>query len=260
VPTAVEVPEPVIAHMETPSPFTPLGAKGIGEGNNMSTPVCIANAIADALGPDVDPEAIVLPMTPSRMVELLAPPETPPQTLPPAPTVAGKQFSASGSVNIAAPPEAIYHVLHDPAKMKKVIPGCNNVEAVAFNAYRADMSLSVGMVKARFRVDMRLADEDPMRRIRLSGKGVGALGSAEGDGRITLNKTEEGTRLDYDYAFSLSGKIVSVGARMVESAATMVLRQLFVRLGRVASGAAPAKNLRQRLLRLIGRNEPGEAE
>ena len=35
---------------ETPSPFTPLGAKGVGEGNCMSTPVCIANAVADALG------------------------------------------------------------------------------------------------------------------------------------------------------------------------------------------------------------------
>ena len=37
---------------ETPSPFTPLGAKGVGEGNCMSTPVCIANAVADALGRD----------------------------------------------------------------------------------------------------------------------------------------------------------------------------------------------------------------
>jgi 2-furoyl-CoA dehydrogenase large subunit len=32
------------------SPFTPLGAKGVGEGNCMSTPVCLANAVADALG------------------------------------------------------------------------------------------------------------------------------------------------------------------------------------------------------------------
>src|SRR5690606_12757301 len=44
VPTTCEVPDPLILHMETPSPFTPLGAKGLGEGNNMSTPVCIANA------------------------------------------------------------------------------------------------------------------------------------------------------------------------------------------------------------------------
>ncbi len=125
VPTAVEVPELVIAHMETPSPFTPLGAKGIGEGNNMSTPVCIANAIADALGSDVDAEAIVLPMTPSRIIELIAAPETPPKTTKPAPRRDGKQFSASGSVTIAAPPEAVYHALHDPKQMKKVIPGCS---------------------------------------------------------------------------------------------------------------------------------------
>jgi 2-furoyl-CoA dehydrogenase large subunit len=71
IPTAMEVPEPVILHLETPSPFTPLGAKGIGEGANMSTPVCIANAVADALGPTVDPRSITLPLTPSRILALL---------------------------------------------------------------------------------------------------------------------------------------------------------------------------------------------
>ncbi len=78
VPTAMEVPEPVILHMETPSPFTPLGAKGIGEGSNMSTPVCIANAIADALGPAVDPEKITLPLTPSKILSLLGVPDPAP--------------------------------------------------------------------------------------------------------------------------------------------------------------------------------------
>src|SRR5262249_40951203 len=61
VPTAVEVPVPQILHIETPSPFTPLGAKGVGEGNAMSTPVCIANAVADALELD----DIDLPLTPA---------------------------------------------------------------------------------------------------------------------------------------------------------------------------------------------------
>ncbi len=68
VPTAMEVPDVEIIHVETPSPVTPLGAKGIGEGNCMSTPVCLANAAADALGV-VDLE---LPLTPARLVELMA--------------------------------------------------------------------------------------------------------------------------------------------------------------------------------------------
>jgi 2-furoyl-CoA dehydrogenase large subunit len=75
VPTAAEVPEPVILHLETPSPFTPLGAKGLGEGNNMSTPVCVANAVADALGPAADPEAISLPLTPAKILALLGMPD-----------------------------------------------------------------------------------------------------------------------------------------------------------------------------------------
>jgi 2-furoyl-CoA dehydrogenase large subunit len=84
IPTAMEVPEPVILHMETPSPFTPLGAKGIGEGSNMSTPVCVANAIADALGPVADPEQIVLPLTPSKILALLRMPDPAPQRAQPA--------------------------------------------------------------------------------------------------------------------------------------------------------------------------------
>lgn len=38
-------------HIQTPSPFTRLGAKGAGEGSSMSFPVAIANAVADALAP-----------------------------------------------------------------------------------------------------------------------------------------------------------------------------------------------------------------
>jgi 2-furoyl-CoA dehydrogenase large subunit len=54
VPTASMIPELEILHMESPSPVTPLGAKGVAEGNAMSTPVCIANAVADALGVAAD--------------------------------------------------------------------------------------------------------------------------------------------------------------------------------------------------------------
>jgi 2-furoyl-CoA dehydrogenase large subunit len=68
VPTAGMVPEPVVLHRETPSPMTPLGAKGVAEGNSMSTPVCIANAVADALGVG----DIELPLTPQRVLQLLS--------------------------------------------------------------------------------------------------------------------------------------------------------------------------------------------
>ena len=63
-----EIPPLEILHQETPSPFTPLGAKGLAEGNCMSVPACIANAIADALGV----KDVQLPATPRRIHALIA--------------------------------------------------------------------------------------------------------------------------------------------------------------------------------------------
>jgi 2-furoyl-CoA dehydrogenase large subunit len=67
-PTAPDLPLLRVGHRETPSPFTPLGAKGLGEGNTMSVPAAIANAVADALGV----EQVEPPFTPPRVWELLA--------------------------------------------------------------------------------------------------------------------------------------------------------------------------------------------
>jgi 2-furoyl-CoA dehydrogenase large subunit len=65
--TAPDLPVVRIGHRSSPSPFTPLGAKGLGEGNTMSAPAAIANALADAIGrDDVEP-----PFTPPRVWALL---------------------------------------------------------------------------------------------------------------------------------------------------------------------------------------------
>ncbi len=70
-PTAPDLPPLVVDHLESPSPFTALGAKGLGEGVTMSAPVAIANAVADALGRD----DVELPLTAPRVWELVQEPE-----------------------------------------------------------------------------------------------------------------------------------------------------------------------------------------
>ncbi|MEW6474898.1 MAG: molybdopterin cofactor-binding domain-containing protein [Actinomycetota bacterium] len=73
-PTATELPRPTTVMVESPSPVTPLGAKGLGEGTTMTAPAAIANAVADALGLDALPDEIdvELPLTPARVWSLLA--------------------------------------------------------------------------------------------------------------------------------------------------------------------------------------------
>ena len=68
LPGAPEVPMPFIGHMETPSPYTKFGVKGIGEGGAIAPPAAIANAINDALRP-LGAEMLRSPVTPRRIVE-----------------------------------------------------------------------------------------------------------------------------------------------------------------------------------------------
>ena len=71
LPGATEVPAPRIFHMETPSPYTEFGVKGIGEGGAIAPPAVIANAVNDALRP-LGVELLHSPMTPRRMFEAIA--------------------------------------------------------------------------------------------------------------------------------------------------------------------------------------------
>src|SRR5205823_7660186 len=76
-PTAAEMGfELTLDHAITPSPHTPLGAKGAAEGSTMSIPVALANAVTDALRP-LGIEIDRLPVHGSVIHELLANRENP---------------------------------------------------------------------------------------------------------------------------------------------------------------------------------------
>jgi aerobic carbon-monoxide dehydrogenase large subunit len=49
VPTAAEIPDVAIHHLETPCAFTANGAKGAGEGGTIGAPAAVLNAVNDAL-------------------------------------------------------------------------------------------------------------------------------------------------------------------------------------------------------------------
>lgn len=49
-PTAADLPDLEVLHLEIPSPFSPIGAKGVGEGGGTAH-VAVANAVNDAIEP-----------------------------------------------------------------------------------------------------------------------------------------------------------------------------------------------------------------
>jgi 2-furoyl-CoA dehydrogenase large subunit len=256
LPTTAEVPDPVIIHMQTPSPFTPLGSKGVGEGNCMSTPVCIANAVADALGVN----DLELPLVPAKLAALARGAEPAP---PAGRAGEGKhergdrRLRGEGEAMVGAPVHEVWNMLLDPATLSAVIPGCHHVQKISDTHFRADVTLGIGPVKGRYRADVKLSDLDPPHGVTLGGAAEGALGFGSGEGRITLRARENGgTAIAYVYEAGIGGKLASIGGRLLDGAARVIIGQFFASLARKAGGGARHRtSLLSRLRHWLGEKE-----
>ena len=67
IPYATEVPRVELHHTETPSPWNPLGVKGVGEAGVIPCNAVIANALSDALGTDIDK----MPVSPDDLFQII---------------------------------------------------------------------------------------------------------------------------------------------------------------------------------------------
>ncbi len=67
VPMALEMPDIVCAHIETPTRQSQLGAKGVGEAGTAGAPAAVMNAINDALSP-LKARVTAMPFTPERIL------------------------------------------------------------------------------------------------------------------------------------------------------------------------------------------------
>jgi 2-furoyl-CoA dehydrogenase large subunit len=130
-------------------------------------------------------------------------------------------------------------MLLDPNTLQAVIPGCHGVEKISDTHFRADVTIGIGPVKGRYRAEVTLSDLDPPHAVTLGGSAEGGLGFGEGAGRITLTADDHGgTVVDYTYDAAIGGKVASIGGRLLDGAARVIIGQFFTSLARHAGGGA----------------------
>ena len=173
---------------------------------------------------------------------------------PPARKTQGRALRGNGQARVAAAPQAVWAMLLDPNTLAAIIPGCHGVTKISDTHFRAEVTLGVGPVSGRYKADIALSDLDPPKAVTLSGSVVGALGDGRGDGRITLTPSDDGgTQLAYDYDAEIGGKVASIGGRLLDGAAKIVIRQFFEALARHAGGPPQRGWLARLLARLFWR-------
>ncbi len=137
----------------------------------------------------------------------------------------------SGQYEIAAPPQQVWAALNDPDVLRICIPGCETLERVDQNEFRARVALKIGPMKATFQSKVLMTDMEPPSRCVLRGEGQGGVaGFVKGEAAIHLDPTDGGTTLIYKSNATVGGKLAQMGQRIIDGATRQLADDFFDRL------------------------------
>lgn len=144
----------------------------------------------------------------------------------------------SGEATLKAGVDEVYAALNDPAILVRTIPGCQRLEQVATDSYKATVAAGVASVKGTFDGEVRLADLSPPNSFSLHASGAGAPGTVTAVARVSLVPSDGGgTLLSYDADATVGGVIGGVGQRMIMGVAKKTAAEFFAAVDRELSGA-----------------------
>ena len=139
----------------------------------------------------------------------------------------------SGEAVLTAPVADVYAALNDPAVLVRTIPGCQRLEMVGPDSYRATVLAGVASIKGTFDGEVRLSDQAPPNSFTLHASGAGAPGTVTAVARVSLSEGEGGgTLLRYDADATIGGVIGGVGQRMLAGVARKTAGEFFAAVDR----------------------------
>lgn len=135
-----------------------------------------------------------------------------------------------GAADIPAPREKVWAAFLDPEILAQALPGCEKLEAIGPNEYKATMKIGVAAIKGTFEGKVKLSDLEPPNRYRMAVEGSGGPGFVRGAAGMQLSDVDGGTKVSYDADVQVGGLIASVGQRMLGGVTKMMLDQFFTRM------------------------------
>jgi carbon monoxide dehydrogenase subunit G len=143
-----------------------------------------------------------------------------------------------GSYVVPAPRQTVWDAFLDPAYLKQAIPGCEKLEAIGPDEYKATMKIGVGGVKGTFEGKVKLVEKKPPESYTMAVDGSGGPGFIRGGTLITLTDAEGGgTRVAYSADVQIGGLIASVGQRMLGGVAKMMADKFFGKMADLLKSA-----------------------
>jgi uncharacterized protein len=133
----------------------------------------------------------------------------------------------SGMHLLNAPRDRVWQLLNDPTFLKECLPGCESMEATGPDQYRVTLTVGIAAVKGKYSGSVTLSEKEPPQRFKMQVEGKGTGGFMQGTGLLELSEDPQGTKVAYQGDVQVGGPIASVGQRLLEGAAKMMVGQFF---------------------------------
>lgn len=133
----------------------------------------------------------------------------------------------SGSYTFSAPAATIWHLLTDPQVIASCLPGCDRLEPIGDNRYRAELTLTVASIGGKYSGTVAMLDQQPPRSFRLLVEGTGKPGFVKGEATIELTESNQSTIVTVKGLGQVGGLMARVGQRLLGAVSKMMMDRFF---------------------------------
>jgi len=150
----------------------------------------------------------------------------------------------TGTQTFPAPRQKVWEFLTDPQRIAKCMPGCEKLEAVGENEYSSQINVGLAAVKGVYTGKVKLDEMQPPAHYKMLIDGKGKQGFIKGSGTLDFEDQNGQTLVKYNGDIQVGGPLASVGQRMIDGAAKMMIGQFFTAM-EAEIKAMPGEEVRQ---------------
>lgn len=136
-------------------------------------------------------------------------------------------MTLDGSYTFNASRDRVWELLNSPDVIASCIPGCEGLEPLGEDRYRAKVVATVAAIGGAFEGTVAMLDKAAPESYRLVIEGSGAPGFVNGESKISLREDGATTIVEVASTMDVGGTIARLGQRLVGSVSKMMMDRFF---------------------------------